>query len=130
MPSGSTLAARNANPCRDSIEHAETNKFVTFTGMPCLSPTGGVPGKLTVKTSAPFSQKHISSIEYSGSPFTSACCWPVWRSSTGSGSSEPRNEKRDVLIGHCMVVPLILWIGGAENCPPSTAAEDGGSLHG
>ncbi len=71
-PSGSTLAARNANPSPDSVEQSETDRPVTLTGVPSLSPVRGAPGKLTVKTSAPSSQKHISSMQYSGSPFTRA----------------------------------------------------------
>src|SRR5229473_8029675 len=107
MPSGSTLAAWNANPWRASIEQSEIDRPVTFTGVPCLSPTEGVPGNLTVRVSAPSSQKHISSMQYSGSPFASACCCQVLRSKTGSGGREPRKEKADVSIGHCMPAPPV-----------------------
>ena len=50
-------------------------------------------GELRLGHLSSFVPEHTSSMEYRGSPFTSAVYGLVWRSSTGSGGSDPMSEE-------------------------------------
>jgi len=94
-PSGSTLAARNLNPYRARPEQRD-GQARHLHRHARLESYRGTSRKLTVKSSAPSSEKHISSMEYSGHrshPFL--CCLVV---SIGSGGQRTMNEE-EVSIG-------------------------------
>src|SRR5688572_25834067 len=123
---GSTLVARNETPERSFMVQGWATRPVTLTGTPWRMAVEGAPGTLTASRSAEPSPMARSWMTYRGSPFSSARCCLVWKSTTGSGARAHRNAMAEVSTGSfmdCLLgelrcdAPLEGHWGGRENCP-------------